>query len=194
LSPSQSTGGWLRFASGRAVTCLIERGLNLIEKQDRRESGFHFREGNKAAETPPLAPKPVGEVLQWLRSSGSHSLSFGASLFALSPAFRNPRPASGIPEAEATFPNHWSHLESPEQWFLLARRTECQARATAEAIRSIGISEVTSYRGRQEFGGLKRASSPEPEKQQHDEGQCCGHTDRDPGDCVARFHPGHGIA
>lgn len=30
-----------------------------------------------------------------------------------------------------------------------------QGRSAAEAIRSIGISEVTYYRWRQEFGGLK---------------------------------------
>jgi putative transposase len=63
-----------------------------------------------------------------------------------------------------------------ELWFLLTRRTACQGRATsreivaklrqvdvltsqgqgvAESIRSIGVSEVTYYRWRQEFGGLK---------------------------------------
>jgi len=31
-----------------------------------------------------------------------------------------------------------------------------QSQGVAEAIRSIGVSEVTYYRWRQEFGGLKR--------------------------------------
>jgi hypothetical protein len=65
----------------------------------------------------------------------------------------------------------------PELWFLLAGRTAIprkiykleeivaklrqvdvltsQGQGVAEAIRSIGVSEVTYYRWRQEFGGLK---------------------------------------
>src|ERR1044071_358947 len=35
-----------------------------------------------------------------------------------------------------------------------------QGQGVAEAIRSIGVSEVTYYRWRQEFGGLNRSGNP----------------------------------
>ena len=46
----------------------------------------------------------------------------------------------------------------PEEIFAKLRQVEVvtwQGQSVSEAIRSIGVSEVTYYRWRQEFGGLK---------------------------------------
>jgi putative transposase len=43
----------------------------------------------------------------------------------------------------------------PEEIVAKLRQVDVQGKSVAEAIRSIGVSEVTYYRWRQEFGGLK---------------------------------------
>ena len=48
---------------------------------------------------------------------------------------------------------------TPEEIVTKLRQVEvltAQGRSVAEAIRSIGVTEVTFYRWRQEYGGLKR--------------------------------------
>ena len=53
----------------------------------------------------------------------------------------------------------------PEEIFAKLRQVEVvtsQGQSVSEAIRSIGVSEVTYYRWRQEFGGVKPQSPRRP--------------------------------